>query len=91
VTPDPTDTATATPTATDTLVPTVTATDTPSATPTPLAGDVNRDGIVNQLDVDLVIQAIFREVEAPGAPADVNADGRVTSGDVAAVVLHLSD
>ncbi len=85
-TPTPTLTPTATGTPTSTA--TVTATSTPTATASPSAGDLNLDGQVNVIDVQLCVN-VFLEVETePGvvARADMNADAQVNVIDVQRIV-----
>jgi len=50
-----------------------------------LKADVNGDGIVNAVDVQLVINAVL-ELSKAGGDADVNRDGRINSLDIQAVV-----
>ena len=53
-------------------------------------GDVNGDGRVDQLDIDIVIAHLFAVSGTPNHPnADVNRDQQVTAADVTAVALHL--
>jgi subtilisin len=86
----PTSTPTETPTATSTLevsdTPTPTATELPGATPTP--GDLNLDGDVNVLDVQLCVNVILETETDPGivALADVNDDGSVNVLDLQLIV-----
>jgi hypothetical protein len=55
-----------------------------------LIGDVNHDGVVDQLDIDAVLHGVFVSSGTASDPnLDVNADGRVTAADLAAVVAHL--
>jgi len=75
----PSVTATATRTGTATATPTQTPTG-PTATPTPIDGDLNGDGTVDQLDVRILIEEIFKPI--PNPLADINADGSVTSADL---------
>ena len=60
--------------------PTPSSTPTPTPTPTPLppiAGDINADGIVNNLDLSLMYDDWFGSV----ARSDLNSDGIVNSAD----------
>jgi subtilisin family serine protease len=91
-------TATDTPTSTPTLTPTSTATDSPTSTPgpsatptpmaTPLPGDLNLDGSVDVLDVQLCVNVFLSSETDPGviARADVNADTNVDVLDVQLIV-----
>lgn len=98
--PSPTSTSTAdtteTPTATPTNTPTATSTTGPSSTPTatntqsasPPTEDLNLDGLVNVLDVQLCVNVFLgteSDVEIVGR-ADVNADGEVNVVDVQHIV-----
>ena len=51
----------------------------------PLLGDVNRDGVVNILDVVLVASSFGQPVPEEGNPADVNEDGIVNIVDLVKV------
>ncbi len=93
-TSSPTATASCTATETPSASPTSTATATPpptlTATPTPVVGDVNGDGRVDQTDLSLVIAHLFLVTDTLKNPrADVNGDGRITAADVVTVVTHL--
>lgn len=79
----PTTTA-ATPTVTAST-PTATADASATPTQTPLKGDLNMDGVVNQADVTLLVGSIFEPNPPPAA--DVNGDGRVNAADLAAEAL----
>lgn len=85
----PTATETVPPTATDTSTPTATATPTPTYTPgSPLAGDVNLDGWVNVIDVQLSVN-VFLGTEPDTALAsrsDLNSDGTVNVVDVQQII-----
>ena len=48
----------------------------------PILGDVNRDGVVNLLDLALVAVSFTQQVSADGNPADVNEDGVVDISDL---------
>lgn len=95
-TPTTTPTPTATPTATSTSTETPTATPVPAAhTPTPALtplapnpADLNRDGRVNVLDVQLCVNVFLGTVSDPTitAQADVNGDGQVNVLDVQRIV-----
>ena len=87
-TPTPTETVESTPSATATTGPT----DTPAATPTPgsspESGDLNADGMINIVDVQLCIN-VFLGVELDAdisARADVNSDSSVNVLDVQQIV-----
>jgi subtilisin len=84
--PTPTDTPTATSTPEPSATSTATATDTPDATPAP--GDLNLDGNVNVLDVQLCVNVILETETDPGiaARADVNDDGSVNVLDLQLIV-----
>jgi len=88
-TPSPTSTATvsSTPTATATAIPaTSTATATPTAESDP--ADINQDGQLNVLDIQLCVNVVLGSETDPGiiAHADVNGDGVVNVLDVQTVV-----
>ena len=51
----------------------------------PLLGDVNRDGVVNILDMVLVASSFAQPVPEEGNPADVNEDGIVNIVDLVKV------
>ncbi|MYB92499.1 T9SS type A sorting domain-containing protein [Candidatus Poribacteria bacterium] len=51
----------------------------------PLLGDVNRDGVVNILDLVLVASSFAQPVPEGGNPADVNEDGIVNIVDLVKV------
>ncbi len=57
----------------------------------PLLGDVNRDGMVNILDLTLVASSFNQQVSAEGNPADVNGDGVVNIVDLAKVAGALGN
>jgi murein DD-endopeptidase MepM/ murein hydrolase activator NlpD len=87
----PTSTWTATNTPTDTPAPpTATHTPTPTTTPTLVAAsaDINLDGRVDVLDVQLAVNVFLGTEADPGivARADVNGDGSVDVIDVQAIV-----
>jgi subtilisin len=94
----PTETSTATPSSSATPSPTSTATDTPapSATPTttqtpsatPVKEDINLDGRVNVLDVQLCVNVFLGTQTDPDivARADVNGDNAVNVLDVQLIV-----
>jgi len=86
LTSTPTFTATPSRTVTRTRTPTPPPTTTRSATATAeiLRGDVNRDGIVDGLDLEALIAAIFEDPDVPLADGDLNEDGRLTTADVTA-------
>jgi hypothetical protein len=91
-TPTSTSTPTATATPTATPSPTATATGTPTITPTPSAEpdpeDLNGDGSVNVLDVQLCVNVFLGTQTDPDivAAADVNSDGSVNVLDVQLIV-----
>ncbi len=96
----PTPTATVTPTpspteqppsATPTPTRTLAATPTRTATPTPagLLGDANKDGRVNPIDAQLILQYAAGLISSINPNADVNHDGRITPVD-AQLILQLS-
>ena len=83
----PTMTPTSTPTATPTLAPTPTST--PTVTPTPTggsrAGDVNSDGVVNIIDIGILIDNYG--LTPPTDPrADLNKDGIVNIIDIGIII-----
>ena len=57
----------------------------------PLLGDVNRDGVVNILDLILVASSFGQPVPAGGNPADVNEDGVVNIVDLVKVAGALGN
>jgi len=83
-TPGPTVTLTPTPTPTPSMTP-APMTRTPTPTATPGRGDLNSDGTVDELDVEVLIEEIYAEAPIPGA--DINVDGAVTAADVPALVV----
>jgi len=83
-TPGPTVTLTPTPTPTPSMTP-APMTRTPTPTATPGRGDLNSDGTVDELDVEVLIEEIYAEAPIPGA--DINLDGAVTAADVPALVV----
>ncbi len=94
VTPATTATATPTYTFTPTLTPTATGTSTPVVTPTPpaLVGDANCDGVVNSIDVALVLQyeaGLLRSLACQQA-ADANRDGAVDALDAALILQYVA-
>ena len=103
VAPSDTPETTTTATATSTRTPTATASSTPSATTTsvpptatPTAtsvsgsdlGDINQDGRVNVLDIQVCVNVFLGSETDPGivARADVNGDGVANALDVQAIV-----
>lgn len=89
----PTETLTPTPTETPTDTPTATPSETPTATPTgtpvgPLTGDVNLDGSVNVIDVQLSVNVFLGTETDPGltARSDLNTDGVVNVIDAQQIV-----
>jgi hypothetical protein len=82
-------TATATPTATATSTPTSWPTDAPPPTPgPPPTADINLDGRVDVLDVQLCVNVFLGTESEPGIVerADTNGDGRLDVLDVQSVV-----
>ena len=57
----------------------------------PLLGDVNRDGVVNILDLVLVASSFGQRVQVDGNPADVNEDGIVSIVDLVRVAGALNN
>ena len=57
----------------------------------PLLGDVNRDGVVNILDLVLVASNFGQRVDVEGNPADVNEDGIVSIIDLVRVAGALGN
>jgi len=53
-----------------------------------LPGDVNGDGVVNAVDVQLVINAALGNALDPGFDADINGDGVVNAVDVQLVITY---
>jgi len=91
-TPTPSDTplptATDTPTPSDTPLPAGTDTPTPTITPTPQPGDLNLDGAVNVLDIQLCVNVFLGVETDPGIVdrSDLNGDGAVNVLDVQLLV-----
>ncbi len=87
--PIPTATATITssPTATPTMTtsPTATATVTATASPITITGDVNDDGIVNIVDIEIMID-YYGQTNPAFVAADLNADGIVNIVDIGIVI-----
>lgn len=54
--------------------------------PHPIPGDINGDGIVNAVDVQLVINAALGIPLAPGHDADIDGDGKINAVDVQLVI-----
>ena len=57
----------------------------------PLLGDVNRDSVVNILDLVLIASSFGERVDAEGNPADVNEDGIVGIVDLVRVAGALNN
>ena len=57
----------------------------------PLLGDVNRDGVVNILDLVRVASSFGQRVQVEGNPADVNEDGIVSIVDLVRVAGALNN
>jgi len=89
VTVTPTFTPTSSRTPTRTRTPTATGSPVNTPTPTPIPGDVNDDGVVDELDLPALLDALFGD--APQANADVNGDGTVSVADVTALLVQLGD
>jgi len=90
-TPTPTPTPTVTPTGTPTPTPTGTATSTatptasPTGSPSAKIGDVNGDGMVNLIDIGIVVD--FYDMDVSLKPkADVNGDGSINLIDIGMIV-----
>jgi hypothetical protein len=95
VTPTATDTSTATPT--DTSTPTSTSTPTDTETPTStaapaLTADVNCDGLVDSIDVELVLQhdAGLLPSLACQQAGDTNSDGAINAVDAALILQYVA-
>ncbi len=58
----------------------------PESAPAPLRGDVNNDGKVDAIDVQLVIRAALGLSVPSGYAPDVNENGRVDAGDIQSVI-----
>ena len=58
---------------------------------TPLLGDVNRDNVVNILDLVLVASSFGQRIQVEGNPADVNEDGIVNIIDLVRVAGALNN
>jgi hypothetical protein len=89
----PTPSVTATPFDTATPVPaTATVPPPPTATPTEIPirpGDLNDDGLVNEVDVTLLLANLVSP--DPIAAADVNRDTRVNAADLIAQALSAAE
>jgi hypothetical protein len=89
-TPSPSASPSVTPTATASVTPSSTPTATPSSTPSgpPAAGDINQDGRVDVLDVQLCVNVVLGLETDPAivARADANEDGQANVLDVQIVV-----
>ena len=57
----------------------------------PLLGDVNRDGVVNILDLVMVASSFGQRVQEEGNPADINEDGIVSIVDLVRVAGALDN
>jgi hypothetical protein len=85
LTPSPTFTGQATATRTRTRTPTPSLTPTgPSPTATRIPGDINNDGVLDELDLEALIRALFQP--NPPSRADVNGDQGVTAADIPALL-----
>lgn len=76
---------TASPTVTASPTATATATATTVATSTPTAGDVNNDGIVNIVDIGIIVEH-YGESAANFPGADLNGDGTINVVDIQIVI-----
>ena len=84
-TPTPTPTGTATSTATPTASPTASPTGSPTGSPSAKVGDVNGDGMVNLIDIGIVVD--FYDMDVSLKPkADVNGDGSINLIDIGMIV-----
>ena len=54
-----------------------------------LAGDVNRNGVVNASDIALTKSRIGQPINATNFRADVNAAGAINASDVSIVKSHI--
>lgn len=86
--PTPSASATETRTPSPTVTGTATASATATASPTPPSADVNHDGVVNEIDLGLVIGALFDTFEV-GVNPDANRDAVLSAADVIAVTAGL--
>ena len=60
----------------------------PTSTPTPVIGDVNGDGLVNIVDIGLIVDN-YKKTGSPGfIPEDLNNDGVVNIVDLGIVIDH---
>ncbi len=93
----PTDTPTTTPTGTPTGTPTDTPADTPTSTatntpePGNLIGDVNKNGEINAIDAQLILQAEAGFITLVNQKhADTNVDGGVDSRDATLILQFVA-
>jgi hypothetical protein len=86
--PTPTATASATPSSTPTATPSSTHTPSPTPSGPPAAGDINQDGRVDVLDVQLCVNVVLGLETDPAilARSDANGDGQANVLDVQIVV-----
>jgi hypothetical protein len=74
------------PTATNTPSPTATNTPVPTATPDSCREDINNDGVVNQVDVSMVLVRLVNQDDR----GDVDGDGDVDATDLAMVMQAMA-
>lgn len=87
---NPTATPTRSPSPTPTRSPSPTATPTQSATSTPIAypaWDVNQDGLVNMIDIGIVVDN-YNSVSPTTTRADVNNNGTIDIVDIGIIIDH---
>ncbi len=65
---------------------TITLQQNPIYVPPPLTGDLNNDGIVNVLDIVLMIEMTLDEIETDFETADLNGDGIVNVQDIVILI-----
>lgn len=84
-TASPTDSPTSEPTTGPTVTPTGTASTTPTQSPQTKTGDINGDGLVNVVDIGLLVDNYSTQVEI-GSQFDPSGDGLVNIVDIGIVI-----
>jgi hypothetical protein len=53
-------------------------------------GDVNYDGVIDSLDITIIVNYVFSGTPIPGSEcADVNSDGKINAGDAVYLANYL--